>query len=218
MAKKLLEEATVRRFMKIAGLQPLSESFVDTLEEEETVEEAKKEDEDEEEGKELKEEEDKEGEEEKMEESVEMEEGYGMKSEEDPTPADDMPAPEEEVPMDEPEEEMPELSDDMKADILMAVADAIGAQEMVEADEEEANQEEDVMEEGEHMEEPAKSPAGEDLEHLKPMDAAKNAPGDADMSKGNESAGEHMAESKEFTNKLVEQVAKRVAARLKNLK
>jgi len=27
-----------------------------------------------------------------------------------------------------------------------------------------------------------------------------------------------MAESKEFTNKLVEQVAKRVAARLKNLK
>ena len=42
MAKKLLEEATVRRFMKIAGLQPLSESFVDTLEEEETVEEAKK--------------------------------------------------------------------------------------------------------------------------------------------------------------------------------
>jgi hypothetical protein len=203
--------------MKIAGLQPLSESFVDTLEEEETVEEAKKEDE--EEDKELKEEEDKDKDkEEKMEESVEMEEGYGMKSEEDPTPADDMPAPEEEVPMDEPEEEMPELSDDMKADILMAVADAIGAQEMVEADEEEAKQEEDVMEEGEHMEEPAKSPAGEDLEHLKPMDAAKNAPGDADMSKGNESAGEHMAESKEFTNKLVEQVAKRVAARLKNLK
>jgi len=202
MAKKLLEEATVRRFMKIAGLQPLSESFVETLEEEAKEEEAKEE----------------KAKEEEMKESVEMEEGYGMKSEEDPTPADDMPAPEEEVPMDEPEEEMPELSDDMKASILTAVADAIGAQEMVEMDDEEEPGEEDVMEEGEHMEEPAKSPAGEDLEHLKPMDASKNAPGDAEMSKGNESAGEHMAESKEFTNKLVEQVAKRVAARLRNLK
>ena len=190
MAKKLLEENTVRRFMKIAGLQPLSENFVEKLEEVEEADEA-----------------------EKADEEKPMEEGYGSMPEADPTPESDMPS----------EEEMPELSDDLKAEILSAVADAIGAAEMVEMEPEEGEgeaEEEDVMEEGEHMPngEKALSPDGDDLENPEKMDAASNAQPDADMSKAKEGAGEHMQESKEFTKKLVEQVAKRVAARLKNLK
>lgn len=45
MAKKLLEEATVRRFMKVAGIQSLSENFVGNLEEENLEEMYKEEDE-----------------------------------------------------------------------------------------------------------------------------------------------------------------------------
>ena len=54
MSKKLLEEQAVRKFMKIAGLQPLTNSFLKESEEQKDLEEAKK---------------------------KEMEEGYGKKEE-----------------------------------------------------------------------------------------------------------------------------------------
>ncbi len=38
--KKILEEATIRRFMKLASIDKLSENFLDTVQEEEKVEEA----------------------------------------------------------------------------------------------------------------------------------------------------------------------------------
>lgn len=38
--KKILEEATIRRFMKLASIDKLSENFLDTVQEEEQVEEA----------------------------------------------------------------------------------------------------------------------------------------------------------------------------------
>ena len=42
MSKKLLEEQAVRKFMKIAGLQPLTNSFLKESEEQKDLEEAKK--------------------------------------------------------------------------------------------------------------------------------------------------------------------------------
>jgi hypothetical protein len=62
MSKKLLEEQAVRKFMKIAGLQPLTNSFLKESEDQKESEEAKK----------------KESEEAKK---KEMEEGYGKKEE-----------------------------------------------------------------------------------------------------------------------------------------
>ena len=37
--KKLLEESTIRQFMKYADIEPLAETFLDTVEEEEFYEE-----------------------------------------------------------------------------------------------------------------------------------------------------------------------------------
>lgn len=228
MAKKLLEEATVRRFMKIAGLQPLSEGFVDTLEEkkdeeekleeEETVEEAK-----EEKGKDkekLKEEDDaaEESKDGKMEESIEMEEGYGM-SEEDPTPADDAPA----APMDdEPEEDDAELES-----ALEKVLSALGYEVSLDDEDKEeempmGDDEPEALDESEHMEEPPADPAGTSLESLPMVDDADSKDPNQDPKQTEEEpmkeGGEHMGESKELKDKLVEQVAKRVAARLKKMK
>jgi hypothetical protein len=217
MAKKLLEEGTVRRFMKIAGLQPLSEGFVDNLEEE--VVEEKKEEEDKE----------------KMEEGYdEAEEGMEpMKEEaeeEMDAPADEMaPEPEaaedEEIEMDMGDEGM--MDEDEKVDLLQKLAQALGVDVEVEADEEggeeekeeapeapeadmeepEAAGEEEMMEEGEHMEGEEKAKPNGDV-----------APDDKDMQPLKASTT-HMAESREaFKNRLVEQVAKRVAERLKELK
>jgi hypothetical protein len=213
MAKKLLEEATVRRFMKIAGIQTLSENFVDTLEED-TVEE------------------------------MYNEEEPGM----EPAPeAEEMPEVEPE--MAEPEAEGPEMDEvdmgeDDKIDLLQKLAQALGVDVEVESDEEEGMPEEpapeaeegmpeepapeageeEMMEEGEHMEEPAKDPAGHSLESLPLVDDADSKdpnqePKEKEQDPTKPQGGEHMAESKEeFKRRLVEQVAKRVAARLKELK
>jgi len=208
MAKKILEEGTVRRFMKIAGLQPLSEGFVDNLEEE-AVEESSHRDED------------------KMEEGYNEEEP-GMEpmreeAAEEPAGEDMSPEPEaeaaedEEVEVDMGDEGM--MGEDEKVDLLQKLAQALGVDVEVEADEEpemgadepavdmeepEAG-EEDVMEEGEHMK-------GED----KASPDGTQAP-DGKMRPLNSSTT-HMAESREeFKNRIVEQVAKRVAARLKSL-
>jgi hypothetical protein len=203
MAKKILEEGTVRRFMKIAGLQPLSESFVDALEEE-AVEEGYKE---EEAGMEPMKEEAEEGEE--MEPAGEME----MAPE----------AGEEEVEVGMGDEGG--MSEQDKVDLLQKLAQALGVDVEVESDEgegegmemggeapegemaPEAGEEEEVMEEGEHMD-------GED----KAKPDGTQAPDNKDM-KPLKTAKGHMAESREaFKNRIVEQVAKRVAARLKDLK
>jgi hypothetical protein len=206
MAKKLLEEATVRRFMKIAGLQPLSENFVDNLEEEK---------------------------EESLEEMYNEEEP-GM----EPAPeegAEEMPA--EEPVMAEPDEgpEMDEveMGEDDKVELLQKLAQALGVDVEVEEDEEAdeempaeepAAAEEEMMEEGEHMEEPAKDPAGHSLENLPLVDDADSKdpnqePKEKEQDPTKPQGGEHMAESKEeFKKRLIEQVAKRVAARLKELK
>jgi len=209
MAKKILEEGTVRRFMKIAGLQPLSEGFVDNLEEE-VVDESSHKDED------------------KMEEGYNEEEA-GMdpmkeEAEEEPAGEEEMaPEPEaaedEEVEVDMGDEDM--MGEDEKVDLLQKLAQALGVDVEVEADEEpemgadepamdmeepEAK-EEDVMEEGEHMD-------GED----KAKPDGTQAPDDKDMQPLKASTT-HMAESREaFKNRIVEQVAKRVAERLKGLK
>ena len=222
MAKKILEEGTVRRFMKIAGLQPLSESFVDNLEEE-VVEEVSHDDED------------------------SMEEGYGKKpkepmaeeAEEEMEMGSEEPEamkePEEEVEVDMPDEGM--MDEDEKVDLLQKLAQALGVDVEVEADEEPEmgpeepkmddagpEGEEDVMEEGEHMEEPAKDPAGHSLESLPLVgDADSRDPNQSPKTKEQDPTkapgSKHMAESREaFKNRIVEQVAKRVAQRLKNLK
>lgn len=209
MAKKILEEGTVRRFMKIAGLQPLSEGFVDNLEEE-AVEESSHRDEDKmEEG--YNEEEP--GMEPMREEADEEPAGEDMSPEPEPEAAED-----EEVEVDMGDEGM--MGEDEKVDLLQKLAQALGVDVEVEADEEpemggdepamdmeepEAG-EEDVMEEGEHME-------GED----KARPDGTQAPDDKDM-QPLKSSTTHMAESREeFKNRIVEQVAKRVAARLKSL-
>ena len=226
MAKKLLEEGTVRRFMKIAGLQPLSESFVDALEEEVVEEEVVEESEDLEEAKE----EDKE----KMEEAYHEKEP-GMEpmkeeaEEEMDAPADEMaPEPEavedEEVEMDMGDEGM--MDEDEKVDLLQKLAQALGVDVEVDA--------EDEMEGGD--EEPAaEAPADdmmdaeEELEEGMHMDGEEKAKPDGDKAdpgpKGVKEEdemkeGPHMQkESREdFKNRLVEQVAKRVAERLKELK
>ena len=222
MAKKLLEEGTVLRFMKIAGLQPLSESFVDALEEE-VVEES-------EDLEEAKEEEDKE----KMEEAYHEEE-EGMEpmkeeaEEEMDAPADEMaPEPEaaedEEVEMDMGDEGM--MDEDEKVDLLQKLAQALGVDVEVEA--------EDEMEGGDKepaADEPAADmmEAEEELEEGMHMDGEEKAKPDGDKAdpgpKGVKEEdemkeGPHMQkESREdFKNRLVEQVAKRVAERLKELK
>lgn len=211
MAKKLLEESTVRRFMKIAGLQPLSESFVQELEEE-VVEEMYKE-------------------EEPGMEAGDMEEPDMPEPEEMPSPeAPEAPeeAGEEEVELDA------EMGEDDKVELLQKLAKALGVEVEVEADEEAGEEageeempeepgapeaEEEMMEEGEHMEETPVDPAGDNLEQMDSMEAAKNAQKDADMSAMPKGKQEHMAESKEaFKKRLVEEVARRVAARLKDLK
>mgnify|MGYP001549812892 CR=1 FL=1 len=209
MAKKILEEGTIRRFMKIAGLQPLSEGFVDNLEEE-AVEESSHRDEDKmEEG--YNEEEP--GMEPMREEAAEEPAGEDMSPEPEPEAAED-----EEVEVDMGDEGM--MGEDEKVDLLQKLAQALGVDVEVEADEEpemggdepavdmeepEAG-EEDVMEEGEHME-------GEDKarpDGTQPPDNKKMQP--------LKSSTTHMAESREeFKNRIVEQVAKRVAARLKSL-
>ena len=224
MAKKILEEGTVRRFMKIAGLQPLSESFVDNLEEE-VVEEVSHEDED------------------------SMEEGYGKEPKEpmaeeaeeememgpEESEAMEEPEDEEEVEVDMPDEGM--MGEDEKVELLQKLAQALGVDVEVEADEEPEmgpeepkmddagpEGEEDVMEEGEHMEEPAKDPAGHSLESLPLVrDADSRDPNQSPKTKEQDPTkapgSKHMAESREaFKNRIVEQVAKRVAQRLKNLK
>lgn len=216
MAKKILEEGTVRRFMKIAGLQPLSEGFVDNLEEE-VVDESSHKDED------------------KMEEAYNEEEA-GMdpmkeEAEEEPAGEEEIaPEPEaaedEEVEVDMGDEDM--MGEDEKVDLLQKLAQALGVDVEVEADEEpemgadepamdmeepeameeaKEEKEEDVMEEGEHMD-------GED----KAKPDGTQAPDDKDMQPLKASTT-HMAESREaFKNRIVEQVAKRVAERLKDLK
>ena len=226
MAKKLLEEATVRRFMTIAGLKPLSESFVDTLEEKEDKEdkEDKKED--------KKDEEDKKDDKKKMDENLDE-----MYKEEEP----------EQEPMDASSEEEVEMPDDMDAgepdsslqdrlvDIIKELADLADLDLELEGGEEEGGEEEggeDVaeppmeeeftLEESEHMEEPPKDPAGTSLENLPLVDDADSKDPNQDPSEKEEEAmkekGEHMDESKKARDQLVEQIAKRVAARLSKTK
>ena len=207
MAKKLLEEATVRRFMKIAGLQPLSEGFVDKLEENEELEESteleegadleekedKKDKKELEEGAELeegeeleegadleeKEEKDKKAKKEKMEENLEE-----MYKEEEPGMEDAEAASEpemdgeEEVEMEAPPEEMGDedkpdsdvqgrIMDVIKqladlADLELEMEEEGGEEDAADDMAPEAPEDmgdEEVMEEGEHMEEPAEDPA-----------------------------------------------------------
>ena len=233
MAKKLLEEATVRRFMKIAGIQSLNESFVDSLQEEEALEE----EETVEEAKEAKEAKD---EKEKMEENLDE-----MYKEEDPTP--EVPG-EEEVDMPEPEEmggdEEPdsslqsrlmkvieELADLADLDLELEGEEEAGEEE---AGEEEAGEEEapmdnetpeDVMQEGEHMPEEPKTPEGANPDRAPKVDDADpqdpNQDGDLKPLKtetGDMSGGTPVQESKALRDKLVEQIAERVSKRLKEMK
>lgn len=209
MAKKLLEESTVRRFMKIAGLQPLSENFVQNLPE---------------------------GEEEASEEGPEMEQPEA-EAEMAPEPEMEKLEGEEEVEVEMGEEGM--MGEDEKVKLLQQLAQALGIDVEVEGEEEagedmeageemggeeeseesEEMAEEMPLEEGEHMEETPVDPAGHSLEKMEPMTGSKHAPKDAAMSAMPKGKQEHMAESREaFKKRLVEQVAKRVAARLKDLK
>ena len=214
MAKKLLEEATVRRFMKIAGIKSLNENFAQELEEE-VVEEMYKEEE------------------------------PGMEADEEMPEAPEAPEAGEEMAPEEGEEEVElevEGGKDEAVELLAKLADMLGVEVEVEGDEggeepemeEPADEEmpeepapegeeEEVMEEGEHTEEPAKGPAGENMESPPKVDDADPKDPNQDPSIKEQdpmkATGEHMAESREaFKKRLVEQVAKRVAARLKNLK
>lgn len=262
MAKKLLEEATVRRFMKIAGLQPLSEGFVDNLEESEELEEGEELEESAEleEGEELeenteleegadleekkhkKDEKDKKDKKEKMEENLEemyKEEEPGMEDAE----AESAPEPEmsgdEEVEMDSPPEEMGDEDkpdSDVQGrimDVIKQLADLADLElEMEEegSDDEPAPEPEDmgdeeVMEEGEHMEEPAEDPAGHKLDSAPKVDDADSKdpnqdPGFKPLSTVTKDmdGGKPVQESKDFREQLIEQVAKRVAAKLKSVK
>jgi hypothetical protein len=227
MAKKLLEEATVRRFMKIAGLQPLSEGFVDTLEEKKEEELKEEEDLKEEETVEEAQEADKADKADEAGEDKPMEENLDeMYKEEDPTPADDAPA--DEMPMDDE----PEQEDDAELEsALEKVLSALGYEVSLEDKEDDAEEmpmgddepeAPEALEESEHMEEPPADPAGTSLENLPLVDDADSKDPNQDPKKTEEEPmkddGEHMAESKELKDKLVEQVAKRVAARLKKMK
>jgi hypothetical protein len=245
MAKKLLEEATVRRFMKIAGIQSLNENFVDSLqeeealEEEETVEEAKDadadaDDDDKEKMKEAKDA-DKDKDKEKMEENLDE-----MYKEEDPTP--DAPG-EEEVDMPEPEEmggdEEPDSS--LQSRLMKVIEELADLADLdlelegeEEAGEEEAGEEEapmdneapeDVMQEGEHMPEEPKTPEGAKPDSAPKVDDADpqdpNQDGDLKPLKtetGDMSGGTPVQESKALRDKLVEQIAERVSKRLKEMK
>jgi hypothetical protein len=85
---------------------------------------------------------------------------------------------------------------------------------------EEPEAEEEPLEEGEHMEEPAKDPAGHSLESPASVDDADSKDPNQDPKVKEEDpmkAGPDMM-SEAFKRKLVEEVAKRVSLRLKNLK
>ena len=222
MAKKLLEERTVRRWAKIAGIRSLNENLDEMYNEEEKNEEEKEEE--------------------------PMEEGYN-EGEEEPEMGDEE-APMEE-PAEQPEEEGGDeevdlvddemggsMGEDEKVELLQKLAQALGIDVEVEGDEggegeesemdmeepaadmEEPEAEEEPLEEGEHMEEPAKDPAGHSLEKPAMVDDADSKdPNQAPKMKEQDpmKAGPHMM-SEAFKKKLVEQVAKRVSARLKTLK
>lgn len=238
MAKKLLEEATVRRFMKIAGLQPLSEGFVDNLEESEELEEGA----DLEEKKE--EEKDKKDKKEKMEENLEemyKEEEPGMEDAEAESAPEPEMADEEEVEMEAPPEEMGDEDkpdSDVQGrimDVIKQLADMADLEIEMEEEGEEAGEkmepeepdmgDEEVMEEGEHMEETAEDPAGHNLDSAPKADDADASDPNQDgamkplkMDTKDMDHGTPVQESKEFREQLIEQVAKRVAAKLKSMK
>lgn len=243
MAKKLLEEATVRRFMKIAGLQPLSEGFVDKLEENEELEENTEL----EEGADLeeKEEKDKKAKKEKMEENLEE-----MYKEEEPGMEDAEAASEpemdgeEEVEMEAPPEEMGDedkpdsdvqgrIMDVIKqladlADLELEMEEEGGEEDAADDMAPEAPEDmgdEEVMEEGEHMEEPAEDPAGHKLDSAPKVDDADSKDPNQDpgfkplpTATKDMDGGKPVQESKDFREQLIEQVAKRVAAKLKSVK
>lgn len=233
MAKKLLEESTVRRFMKIAGIQPLTENFVDTMQEE-AEEEGPMQEEVEEEGP---------MQEAETEEEAPMEEAY---NEGDEQPEMDMESPNEQPEEEGGDEEVDLVDDEMgssmdedqKVELLQKLAQALGIDVEVEGDDaeepemdmeepaeqpEEGGEDEEMeepLEEGEHMEEPAKDPAGHSLESPETVDDADSKDSNQDPKVKEQDpmkAGPHMM-SEAFKKKLVEQVAKRVSARLKEIK
>ena len=182
MSKKtLLQENTIRRFMKLASISPLTENFVDKLNEEEAEleekkEELEKEKEDLEEGdKEELEEEKEELSEEAQEEG--LEEGYGMmpgkNDEMDEDPLDDA-EPELEAPVDmdmdapeEPEggmglspEAAEEVAEKLATGFASVVEDALGVEGLMSVEKEgEMDMEEPPMDD---MEMPMDEPPMED--------------------------------------------------------